>query len=601
MLVHNKVSGKLTALFFTKKILPTETNKIVHIYFRIDKCSKLVFYANPKNNMTVHVEHQFLGNTKISRNNKYNSDNRQISRTKKRPEGIFIGIPQVYQFLAAMPEVEYNADLIQISTAMMEHRSTKKVHLDANGNVQVDEEEDNGTCDAIYLVNESYTCRSEKLPKSRQFTNNQKLLMQTKEQKYIRYDAISIFGIRPVEILELVRGVFKYFEWFHISEVVLTRETINECLDEDVTKCMWIDGMGRQVKMRKQALGHIKAYLLHLDNKKMKSYSIILKYQLIEMINGSNRHLRNLFVFDDNKEDFPIVVPSKLIPEQSNQFILHIILMLGEFDTELDLRDAGTIKQTFVKAGLIHSESIQNKICMENDIDMLTKRIIDEAMQYQPLTGDGMNTFIERTEALLRSFLLDESLPMIEYPPCLANELQKLKRLEFEDNWKKLLTNELTSIYGDLNRLEDLPNIKDALDSTKDKPYRWNPFDAFKKSNIQSDESYREQKFALNVAIKSIDKYIDCVTEMGNKGVLNNGSPGAGKTFILQMAALYAKSRGLNFVFCALGAHRAKTLGGINIHQLFQIPVHNSGNIYRMAEVSFKSLHRIICFLSIKN
>ena len=40
----------------------------------------------------------------------------------------------------------------------------------------------------------------------------------------------------------------------------------------------------------------------------MKSHSVILRYALMEMIDGGSRELTDLFVYDDKGVDYPIAV-----------------------------------------------------------------------------------------------------------------------------------------------------------------------------------------------------------------------------------------------------------------------------------------------------
>lgn len=548
----------------------------------------MVFYANPKNNMVVHVEHQSLGNTKISRNDIFNQSSAQTKRCRNLPKGQMIGIPEIFQKMLGQSDVEHNFDWGHIDTGPMETRSKTKVRLDSRGNVRMDENEEDGFGDAVVSVSDCYACRAEKL-KDRQFTDHQKLLLQGAELKYVQQDKVSVFGIRPVELLQLIRRVKHYFEWFHVYDKVMSCDVIRESLNTNVLKCMWIDGMGRRVMMRKSALSDIKWHLLSISNGGLAPHSLRLKYALIHMINCGHRRLESLFVFNDKKADYPIAVFSKIVPEQTSKFILHILLIMGEYDTELDLKNAGTIEKIFVKAGLIREESINKTSAMEYDIISLMRRLIDEVVPYQPLTERRLDSFIVKTYELLRCALLEKSVPLNEYPPCLATELQKLKECEFREQWSSLMKDQLTSIQNTLAGVSGIPSIEESLRASKDDPFRWHPVETMTRSDGQSEDSFTEQKFALDIAVRAIDRYkFGFGGNSMTKGVLNNGAPGAGKTFILQIAALYAKTQGLNFICTSLCAHRSKTLGGINMHQLFQIPV-NNGNIFRKAQVGHTS------------
>ena len=122
--------------------------------------------------------------------------------------------------------------------------------------------------------------------------------------------------------------------------------------------------------------------------------------------------------------------------------------------------------------------------------------------------------------------------------------------------------------------------------ATKEKPAIWDPISAIPKLSVQSQDSFREQQFALEIGIRAVDNYLRTFgSRRVTKGVLYNGAPGAGKTCILQTVGLYAMFVGLRVMSTALMAARARTLGGINLHQLFRWDRRHNGNLFRMAQV----------------
>ena len=74
----------------------------------------------------------------------------------------------------------------------------------------------------------------------------------------------------------------------------------------------------------------------------------------------------------------------------------------------------------------------------------------------------------------------------------------------------------------------------------------WNPVSNFKQQDTQSLESFEEQKIAVVRTANSIDKYLDyrCQRYFVKCTVIS-GSPGSGKSFILNYMALYAMCKGL--------------------------------------------------------
>ena len=135
------------------------------------------------------------------------------------------------------------------------------------------------------------------------------------------------------------------------SKKTLEEPEIESLLSEDVTRCAWIDGLGRRIRLRKGSLGEVKTHLLSLDLANLKEHSIMLRAELLRMIEDEDD--KALFVFDDKGVSLPIPVFSSITPNHGVPFLLHIMLMLGEYDTELDLRFQSTIRESLSAVGLI--------------------------------------------------------------------------------------------------------------------------------------------------------------------------------------------------------------------------------------------------------
>mgnify|MGYP000194497567 FL=1 len=66
---------------------------------------------------------------------------------------------------------------------------------------------------------------------SRQTTPNQILTLRGSNA---RYDKVSIFGLRPVEIAELFPRIGEYFRWFEIDDEPMSYTDIKAGLKEDI-------------------------------------------------------------------------------------------------------------------------------------------------------------------------------------------------------------------------------------------------------------------------------------------------------------------------------------------------------------------------------
>ena len=76
------------------------------------------------------------------------------------------------------------------------------------------------------------------------------------------------------------------------------------------------------------------------------------------------------------------------------------------------------------------------------------------------------------------------------------------------------------------------------------------------------------------------------------KGVFAHGSPGSGKSFVLEAQELYAMTQGLRVMSTSLMAVRSNALGGYHIHKLFTLEVNKNTNVFRLAELAMDKLDR---------
>jgi hypothetical protein len=60
-----------------------------------------------------------------------------------------------------------------------------------------------------------------------------------------------------------------------------------------------------------------------------------------------------IFVFEDGGKGLPIPINSSLTPQSAVSFILHIMLVCGSFETELDLIMTSLLRESLIVAKLI--------------------------------------------------------------------------------------------------------------------------------------------------------------------------------------------------------------------------------------------------------
>ena len=135
-----------------------------------------------------------------------------------------------------------------------------------------------------------------------------------------------------------------------------------------------------------------------------------------------------------------------------------------------------------------------------------------------------------------------------------------------------------------------IPTIDEINNCSKHNPLDWDPILNFRKHQYQSQESFDEQNKSVKHNVAAIDQYSNYSDQcLFVKCRVIAGSPGSGKSFLLNYIAIYAMSKGLKIAMTALMAQRAVHLGGIHLHKLFYLPVNNRLNLHRVAETALQS------------
>jgi hypothetical protein len=268
------------------------------------------------------------------------------------------------------------------------------------------------------------------------------------------------------------------------------------------------------------------------------------------------------------------------------KFIHHVLLALGEYDTELDFKRSNTVRETFYNARLF-PPSLELAGYNENSVvPYITNLVINEIIPLQPVGIRTLDDYIPDIETLFQSVLTSGTIPVRELPSCLATTLVEVKGEEIRSVWTDYKSSQLKSMTAAMVGNEDFPGIEVFRAATKSNPVSWTPLNLDKLPR-QSTESYQEQKFAIRLGVESVNDFLDALgSNRLAKGVLYNGAPGAGKTFVLQCVGMYAIGLGLNVMSSSLMGIRAVELGGLNLHQLVKFPRKKGANLFRMAQVS---------------
>jgi hypothetical protein len=159
---------------------------------------------------------------------------------------------------------------------------------------------------------------------------------------------------------------------------VLPKDEILNGLDTDVTKCQWIDGLGRRIWIRKCAIQDFVSHISSISESDLNESSLCLRAHLVSLLQTVTSNSSSIFVFDDKSKETPTIVFTRINPQQNMKFIYHVLLQLGQHDTELDFKRHGTLREVFYRAGLFPQGSKLENV----DDSVVVPHIVQLVMDY---------------------------------------------------------------------------------------------------------------------------------------------------------------------------------------------------------------------------
>lgn len=470
------------------------------------------------------------------------------------------------------------------------------------------------------------------LPKWRQYTSSESILMKDQMFSNLSIDNVTAFGMRPPE-LRFVRHIKNYFKWFNFKKFEITSHVfckqvsiLEKVINENIITTMWIDGCGRQVYIRPCAIQEVLLYINARENNDF--YGIehcneetqnpsgnnrSAKQQILALFNNinecievtidtndiseTNRTIGLYFLNTTNVKDLkilleeplPIIWFSSIKPSHGTRWLLHLLISMGEFENEYNLYCKPNIKECFISCKLLSSNYNNHA----NDIKNLTKRYILEQLNFIPGGSKQFDRNIIAAYQTLQNELLLDIPISFEIPPVLYTQLQdtvtKNCKVHIESTKQKLLDTTLCKIK--LKSTMQLPLLKELLEATKSVPVLWDVISSNSCGPTQSLQSYNEQVELLKFGCKCLQLYLSPAS-MCHKSIIICGGPGVGKTTVLQILVLYAATLGLNVNLSAVMSERSIELGGTHLSKMFCIPTVRNKNPSIIAEKAMYKLLR---------
>ena len=409
------------------------------------------------------------------------------------------------------------------------------------------------------------------LPLWRQFTDNQKQIIQMNNRSNISVSSITAFSARPPELLFIdnPREYFWLFERITIRNISVTK--MKEMLRNNAMH--WIDGFGRQILLRKKRVSNFLDILNNSSNNSALQLKAVFTSQLT---------LDCLISPNDDSRSNAVIYYSKIFPSDPAKFLIHLLLSMGRFQTEFDLFNCRSLKESYVISGLYDVTRT-----IETNVINLTRRYILQQAQYLPGSTRMFDRNVKQCHQVLNEYFGTNQIAQMQPPRVLTAAVKENNN----DKAEKYLNTLRVSISKGLVACHKIPNCPDErrlVEATTNNPLPFIP--TITKTSGQTDTSYRKQQFVLEKFIAAIDMYTSgSACSIPHQFVL--GRPGTGKSTVSLIALCYAMCRGLFCMVTTLAGEKAMQHGGLHLHRLLPIPVNSNLPVVKQVETTVQKLY----------
>lgn len=593
-------------------------NKYVCKYVgKIDEQNYVVVKADPNSNGNLVTQSNFLHNTKVA-GSKINEDaHRNNSRDSKKPTGRKISLMEMLHVILKYPEVYTDLQFVDVPTYPLAFRksmgitakrnplnqdATNSAHTgnDVNGGATVVEDAASAEPYMISLRNQAG------LAQWRHHSPVEQTLIKDLYTTKASIDAITRFSIRPPELRNIFNATGEYFRWFSFSKTPTKDKFATDNVTQNLRYSSFIDGIQYKVKIRQNAVNEILDHISGLDDNDLLPEDVDMINYIREVCTTS---INELPIEDDDTNSFfkhindnlldssqsgllPVYVFSQIRPTGGINFILHILLSMGRFTTEIEMTVHQSLRECLRQAKLIGP--LTDTDSLQQYSNTLLRRYISEQLKYFSNSRRLIMHWIDVAAAVFDSVILHDEIPVTEMPPVQLTSILAIRELaeeKFLQDMKLKLGTAVLKEIGHHSTSEIIPNVQDIMAASKNNPMEWNPIQCHIQNPIQSNESYVEQQLAIRITVEAIDDYCSLSgNRLSTKNIGIRGFPGGGKTWCSMYCILYALSKGLNCLATAVMAKRATQLGGSHWHKFFCLPVEKRITPHRLAELAINKL-----------
>mmetsp|Transcript_10982 Transcript_10982/g.23257 ORF Transcript_10982/g.23257 Transcript_10982/m.23257 type:complete len:195 (+) Transcript_10982:5384-5968(+) len=147
------------------------------------------------------------------------------------------------------------------------------------------------------------------------------------------------------------------------------------------------------------------------------------------------------FFHQGESDQLPIPVISSTSPENAQQFLMHIILLLGKYDTEMDARTKPTIRDSLRGVNLIGDTN--NLESLKRYSAKLAEKYIEEQMGFYPNSLNKTKNFLTMSKTVFDNAIIHNALAMNKLPPFTMTGLQAVQTEANQRFWRNSTESQL--------------------------------------------------------------------------------------------------------------------------------------------------------------
>ena len=243
-------------------------------------------------------------------------------------QGREVALTEVLWFILGCHYTYTNAQFVHVSTKPLENRIGLLKNRTA---IEADSSDDLGPV----------LCRRRAgLDEWRQFTDSQQALIDDYCRSPYWVDSTSSFNIRPPELL-FFNDLQTYCECF----VSVGKEKCS--YDVDVAMQKWFDGLSRRIMLRSSSIDKAVQFVVERSSQGCNEADVMLQ-SVFRPIRREDEGFWNRYV-KATPADQTVSVISFVKPWERAQFVYHLCLSLGRYDTEMDVFSRGSLREAFFR------------------------------------------------------------------------------------------------------------------------------------------------------------------------------------------------------------------------------------------------------------